>query len=135
MDYINKNYARDVEVGFHPAGTDGKSIIWHEYGHVLANVSTKEKFGASASGKISSNGSDQSKFITSRRGQTVEKEWLNEAAKTTSSKPSEIMKSISRYAQKNPAETFAEAFAEVMTSAAPRAEAVAVVKASGWYRQ
>lgn len=134
MDYINKSYERDVGLGFHPAGTEGKSIIWHEYGHVLATVSTKEKYGASASGKISANGSDQSKFITSRRGQTVEKEWLFEAANTTGKKPSEMMKNVSRYAQKNPAETFAEAFAEVMTSKAPRDDALAIVKASGWYR-
>lgn len=135
MDYVNKSYERDLEIGFHPAGTDAKSIVWHEYGHVLATVSTKETYGASASGRISSTGTAQFNFISSRRGKSTEKEWLFEAAKTTGKKPSEIMSSISKYAQKNPAETFAEAFAEVTTSANPRPEAVAMVKASGWYRQ
>lgn len=135
MDYIKDSYARDLETGFHPAGTEAKSIVWHEYGHVLATISTKETYGASAKGRISSTGTAQFNFISSRRGKTTEKEWLFEAAKTTGQKPSELMKSVSRYAQKNPAETFAEAFAEVATSKSPRPEAVAIVKASGWYRQ
>ncbi len=133
MDYINRSYENDMTSGFHPAGTQANSIIWHEYGHVLANISSKGAVGASNTGLISSS-SDQRKFITNRRGRETEKEWLFNAAKETGQKPSEIMKGISRYAQKNPSETFAEAFAEVTCSASPRKEAVAVVKASGWNR-
>jgi hypothetical protein len=134
LDHVKSHYARDVESGFHPTGTDAGSIVYHEYGHVLANISSKQGMGVSAKGKIAANSGDQMKFIVSRRSNTVEKEWLFEAAKTTGSKPSELMKTISRYAQKNPGETFAEAFSEVMGSASPRKEAVEIVKASGWYR-
>ena len=134
MDYVRQSYDRDVNSGFHPAGTDANSIVFHEYGHVLANISAKGQLGISAKGKVA-NYNDQSKYITNRRSRSTEKEWLFEAAKSTGSKPSELMKNVSRYAQKNPAETFAESFAEVMCSANPRQDAVAMVKASGWYRQ
>lgn len=134
MDYIKNGYARDVEVGFHPKGTDHSSIVWHEYGHVLATISTKQQYGASATGKLAANRDTQYKFCMNRRGKTTEKEWLFSAAKETGSKPSEMMKSISRYAQKNPAETFAEAFAEVNCAKNPSPEATAIVKASGWNR-
>lgn len=134
LDAVKRQYASDVSTGFHPIGTDAGSIVYHEYGHVLANISTKQGMGVSAKGKVAANYADQLKFIISRKSNSVEKEWLFEAAKTTGSKPSELMKTISRYAQKNPAETFAEAFSEVMGSASPRKEAVEIVKASGWYR-
>ena len=134
MDYIKNGYARDVEVGFHPKGTDHSSIVWHEYGHVLATISTKQKYGASPTGKIAANRDTQYQFAMSRRGKTTEREWLSTAAKETGTKPSEIMRGISRYAQNNPAEAFAEAFAEVNCSQNPRAEATAIVKASGWSR-
>lgn len=134
MDSVKQSYARDVETGFHPAGTDHGSIIYHEFGHVLANISAKNTLGISPKGRVA-NYNDQQKFVTNRRSRSTEKEWLFEAAKSTGSKPSEIMKNISRYAQKNPAETFAEAFSEVMCSANPRQDAVAMVKASGWYRK
>lgn len=134
MDYVKKAYESDVKAGFHPVGTDAGSVIWHEYGHVLATVSTKEKFGASPTGKIAANYGSMRDFAMSRNSNAVEKEWLFAAAKSTGKKPSEIMSAVSRYAQKNPAETFAESFAEVMTSSKPRAEALAVVEASGWKR-
>lgn len=134
LDAVKRQYASDVSTGFHPIGTNAGSIVYHEYGHVLANISTKQGMGVSAKGKVAANYADQLKFISSRKSNSVEKEWLFEAAKTTGSKPSEIMKTVSRYAQKNPAETFAEAFSEVMGSASPRKESVELVKASGWYR-
>ncbi len=134
LDAVKKQYANDVSTGFHPTGTDAGSIVYHEYGHVLANISTKQSMGVSAKGNVAANYDERLKFIRSRKSNSVEKEWLFEAAKTTGSKPSEIMKTVSRYAQKNPAETFAEAFSEVMGSASPRKESVELVKASGWYR-
>lgn len=131
LDYLKKSYDRDVESGFHPAGTDYKSIIYHEYGHVMAAISSKNKVGVGAHERIGS-WDGRTEYISSLRGHKTEKSWLFSAAKKTGQKPSELMKSVSRYAQKNPAETFAEAYAEFMCSASPRAEAVAIVTASGW---
>lgn len=131
LDYLKKSYDRDVETGFHPAGTDYKSIIYHEYGHVMAAISSKNEVGVGANERIGS-WDGRSEYISSLRGHTTEKSWLFSAAKKTGQKPSEMMKNVSRYAQKNPAETFAEAYAEFMCSASPRAEAVAIVTASGW---
>lgn len=131
LESLKQSYARDVESGFHPAGTDYKSIIYHEYGHVMAAISSKNKVGVGAHERVNS-WDGRTEYISSLRGHTTEKAWLFSAAKKTGQKPSELMKSVSRYAQKNPAETFAEAYAEFMCSASPRAEAVAIVTASGW---
>lgn len=134
MDSVSKKYASDVSTGFHPAGTNESSIIYHEYGHVLANISTKQSMGVSASGKIAANYADQYKFVSSRKNSSIEREWVSTAAQNTGQTLASIVNGVSRYANKNAAETFAEAFSEVMGSASPRKEAVAVVKASGWYR-
>ena len=133
MDSVNKSYERDLASGFHPAGTTAASIVHHEYGHVLANMSAKKKAGIAANG-TTTDSSKAKTFAQDRRSSSTEKQWLFDAAKSTGQKPSEMMKNVSRYAQKNPGETFAEAFAEVMTSASPRKEAVAIVEASGWKR-
>lgn len=134
MDYIKRCYERDTKAGFHPAGTDEKAVVWHEYGHVLACISAKGKFGVSPQGKIAANYTQQSNFITDRRARSTEREWLTTAAKETGKSASKLASDISRYAQKNAAETFAEAFAEVMCSPNPGESSVAIVKASGWYR-
>ena len=134
MEYIKQGYARDVQAGFHPKGTDHSSIIWHEYGHVLAVVSAKQQYGATATGKIAATRGSQYQFISSRRSRATEKEWLLQAAKDTGSTAGSMARSISRYATRNAAETFAEAFAEYKCSANPSAEATAIVKASGWAR-
>ena len=134
MDYIKKAYARDVEAGFHPKGTDHSSIVWHEYGHVLATISTKQGFGGSAAGPIAANRSNYIGFINSRRAKATEKGWLTSAASDSGSTGRELQKSISRYAMQNAGETFAEAFAEFHCSSNPGAAATAVVNASGWAR-
>lgn len=135
LDSLNKSHARDVESGYHPPGTSAGSIVYHEYGHVLANISTKQNLGVSAGGKIAANYTDRSNFITSRRNNTVERKWVSDAAKSTGTSAKQLQSNISRYGQKNHAEAFAEAFAEVMGSSSPRESSVALVKASGWYRE
>lgn len=134
MEYIKTAYARDVEAGFHPKGTGHSSIVWHEYGHVLATISTKQGFGGTATGPIAANRSNYVGFINSRRAKTTEKGWLTSAASSSGSTGRELQKSISRYAMQNAGETFAEAFAEFHCSSNPGAAATAVVNASGWAR-
>ena len=134
MEYVKKAYERDLQTGFHPKGTDHSSIVWHEYGHVLAVVSAKQQFGATASGKIAATRGSQYQFISSRRSRATEREWLSNAAKETGSTAGSMARSISRYATRNAAETFAEAFAAYHCSSNPSPEATAIVKASGWAR-
>lgn len=43
FDNIVKAYAADVEIGFHPIGTDHNSIIVHEIGHALDGYMTKQR--------------------------------------------------------------------------------------------
>lgn len=132
LDALKSSYKRDVDAGFHPPGTDHKSIIYHEYGHVLANISTKKKHGMAASETSSL---PNPAFLVDRRSKKMEKDWVAEAAKSRGKSASDLMAGISRYGQMNAGEAFAEAFAEVTNSANPRADAVALVKASGWYRE
>lgn len=134
MDYIKQSYARDVEAGFHPKGTDHSSVIWHEYGHVLATISAKQSFGATATGKIAANRGNMLSFINNRRAKSTEKDWLSKAAKDSGSTARDMQRSISRYAMQNAGETFAEAFAAYHCSSNQNPAATAIVKASGWAR-
>ena len=135
---LEKMYERDAKAGFHVPGTTAGSIIWHEYGHVLGGISTKKKHGLAANRTFSSSADDVDRklnFIKDKKAKVMERQWLSAAAKELGMSESEVSQKISRYATKNAAEAFAEAFAEVTGSKNPRKEALAVVKASGWYRE
>lgn len=135
MDSIKKGYQKDVESGFHPTGTSAEAIIWHEYGHVLANISSKKELSARADEVFSYNDwIKRDSYYQDRKNKVQEKEWLRVAAKNLKTTQKEIKQGISGYAEKNAAETFAEAFAEYHCSNSPRKEAVAMVEASGWNR-
>lgn len=142
LDYMKKNYDNSTEIGFHPKGTEHDAIIWHEYGHVLHNISNKQKAGLSPSDNVHEMRIDQKeklsltqKLYDIAHSQTAQKEWANEAASELGIPSSKLADGISKYAQKNFSELFAEAFAEVMRSKNPSKEALAIVKASGWYRE
>lgn len=132
MEALKSSYERDVSTGFHPPGTNHNSIIYHEYGHVLANISAKKKHGMAAN-ETGSNINPG--FVMNRRAKTTEKDWVSEAANSRGKTSRELMSGISRYGQVNAGEAFAEAFSEVMGSTSPREDSVALVKASGWYRK
>lgn len=136
MDELTRSYQSDLKAGFHPAGTSVGSVIWHEYGHILAAISAKEKIGLGAKDTISPyNGGDQAKYIIDRRANSTERAWVIEAGKSLGTSGIKLAGEISKYAKKSPGEAFAEAFAEVTGSKTPRKEAIALVKTSGWYRE
>lgn len=130
---MEASYKRDVERGFHPSGTSANSIVWHEYGHVLGSLSTRNRMNVSAEA-MTNDRATRLDFINRRRSNDVESEWVRTAAKNMNIGPRDLGKSISRYATKNYGETFAEAFAEVNCSDVPRRGAIEVVKAGGYYR-
>lgn len=107
---VYDKWAGDVELGYHPKGTDGGAVLWHEYGHVYAGL---ENVGMSAV-----------------RLRVAETRWKNEASKAIASdkkyqqecamlgvdgSPQAVSQRygsrVSRYASKDDGELFAEAFA------------------------
>ena len=126
---LEENYKRDLDAGFHPKGTTAKDIITHEYGHVYANIQTKNKFGVAANQTLGYQ--DRMSFISERRAKTWDTNVRNEAAKKLGISAYELADRISRYAKTNAAETFAEAFAEFNSSPNPRPECIAIMQAAG----
>lgn len=121
MESVKKKYAEDLELGYHPKGTDESAILWHEYGHVYASVQNVASTGKYANPKNKLNAIDL---------QVSESEWKNKAVQKLMSdpklkmeyemleldySPASIAKAmgqkISRYATTNNGELFAEAFA------------------------
>lgn len=132
LEALEQQYKRDCDVGFHPKGTTAKDIVWHEYGHVYAGVQSKKSVGVGSKETIPmSDGGKRIDFIINRRGGTYEKGIANTASKSLGKSVGDMQKSISRYAQKNVKELFAEAFAEFNGSPNPSPECIALMKAAG----
>ena len=87
IDTVEKQYAQDVKTGYHPTGTKANSIIYHEYGHVLANISTKEGMGYAANDTFAGQYPTMSKYANNRISSTTEKAWVNGAVKSTGKTP------------------------------------------------
>lgn len=135
VEHVRKMYEREVSLGRSPENTTYESVLWHEYGHILAVVSTKKKLGENnPGGNFNGDIDKQIDFIIKRRAKTTEKEWVSNVAQKLGITNNQLAEKISEYAQTNSAETFAEAFGEVNGSPTPRIEAVNLVKESGWYR-
>jgi SPP1 gp7 family putative phage head morphogenesis protein len=102
---LKMSYERDLESLFHPAGTDYRSILTHEIGHVITGKISK-KLG-----------------LTFREfGDKLEDEVLSELGLSKA----DIGINLSFYGRKNSLEFIAEAFAEYMDSKAPRRIALKV---------
>ena len=127
---VADSYEIGVKHGFHPKGTTAKDIITHEYGHVYANIQTKNQYGVAAKHTISMV-DDRFNFIVSRKSNAWDTKVRNEAAKSLNTSPRALAEKISKYAKTNAAETFAEAFAEFNGSSNPRPECIAIMKAAG----
>ena len=135
VEHVRKMYEREVSLGRSPKNTTFESILWHEYGHVLAVISTKKKLGENnPGGNFNGDIDKQIDFIIKRRAKTTEKIWVSNVSKKYGITNSQLAEKISEYAKTNTGETFAEAFGEVNGSPTPRKEAVSLVKESGWYR-
>lgn len=140
IEAVNKQYIEDVELGYHPKGTDGDAILWHEYGHVYAATKNVEACGKMATPQ---------NVMGAIHNSVAESGWRNEATKKMLSDPkvkqeyemlgldfsaqavsSSFAKKISRYAAKNDAELFAEAFAAQNTGHGTR-WTEAIIEAAG----
>lgn len=103
---LESTYANDVNAGFHPKGTTAVDIVAHEYGHVAHGI---------IEGKY--NNGDKLLGQTVRGGNVpdiiVETAARNLNRQTGSNMlAGEWAKTISRYANSNPREMIAEAFAD-----------------------
>ena len=91
---VYEDWKGDVEFGYHPKGTDGGAVLWHEYGHVYAGRENLSHGG-----------------LNSIRNSKAEADWKNEAAVKLNVAPDSIGSKVSRYATSSDYELFAEAFA------------------------
>lgn len=143
-----QEYADDVAAGFHPAGTDYKSIIVHELGHALDGYMTKKGlFGGNIKGDVRSSTEvsrmvlAEAGYVTPSRAELKKKGYtfgqINDIL--IKDRTDFITKHISRYASGRdfngnlltdyPArELFAECFAEYIMSDNPREAAKAFGK-------
>lgn len=135
LEALEQQYKADCDIGFHPKGTTAKDIVWHEYGHVYAGVEIKKAHGVGANETMSYTDYNKSlKFMSDKRIGSFETQVANKAAKSTGKSVRDLQKGISRYAQKNTKELFAEAFAEFNGSKNPSPECIALMKAAGIFK-
>lgn len=106
---------RDVETGFHPPGTDTlEAVVRHEFGHHVKYVAEAKTSRAEVSAAIL----DETEKVTGLKATDpgfAKARW-------------EAHRSVSRYAARNEDELFGEAFAEYLSSPAPRPFSKAIVE-------
>lgn len=100
---MNLDYARGDE--FHPDNTDYRAVITHELGHALDGYLT----GLGLAG-----------YEKDGRKMMVSTYLKKRAMKQLKLKAANVKEELSKYGQKNPAEWFAECFAEYFDSPSPR---------------
>lgn len=133
FDDLVKSYADDVAIGFHPVGTDYRSVIVHELGHALDGYMTKQRLldadfnGHGIIRTTSQTAKDMTlKFLGFDR-QKIAIELKNQGLTLFQRRDileqrerNFIIQHVSEYAADNEREFFAECFAEYMTSDNPR---------------
>lgn len=128
MDELINAHGRMVSTGWSPKGTDPSSTIWHEYGHAYANFYRAKAVAE----KIPDNRFWRStEYHNAHKSAELEKGWIKTAAKELKITQKQLKANISQYATTNAHETWAEAFSEYHTSANPRPECVALMRAAG----
>lgn len=134
LETLEQQYKADCDVGFHPKGTTAKDIVWHEYGHVIGGINAKKAVGVAANETISNfDGGKKIDFIMNKKAGKWEQGVYEKATgeKFTPGGARKYGENISRYAQKDVKELFAEAFAEFNGSPNPSKECIALMKAAG----
>ena len=112
---LAKSYLNDLKSGFHPAGTDWKSIVTHEIGHAL-------------DGYLSNLGLAGAKSQWSYQTKDVSAMLRPKVMKSCGLKVADARTEVSGYATKNAREWFAECFAEAIKSGNPRKVATEFMK-------
>jgi hypothetical protein len=117
LEKMSEIKRRDAESGFHPKNCNtAESTIWHEYGHVYGAMQNRkqtfENYG------VPKDAPDFQKignhlFEQVVRQNAAEKLYQSGSFKNSygMERPHLLAKKVSKYAQKNASETFAEAFA------------------------
>lgn len=113
---VEKSYEHDVIIGWHPKGTTAESIVTHEIGHAIDGLLSK--MDVMGKGTSVYHGKKVSSYL---------KPLIMHKCGLTSS-AYDVSHNVSKYATKNPAEWFAECFAEYITSANPRPVAMELGK-------
>lgn len=106
LDKVTRSYERDLQANFHPANTDWKSIITHEFGHAVDDYLTNNLhlFDTQQTWKH--------KYASAAMRPKV--------MRACGLKVSDVATAVSGYASKNHFEWFAECFAEYLDSENPR---------------
>ena len=112
---LAKSYLNDLKMGYHPAGTDWKSIVTHEIGHAL-------------DGYLSNLGLAGAKSQWSYQTKDVSAMLRPKVMKSCGLKVADARTEVSGYATKNAREWFAECFAEAIKSGNPRKVATEFMK-------
>ena len=133
FENLVKEYAEDVAKGYHPIGTDYRSVIVHELGHALDGYMTKKRLlGADFNqyGTIATSSKATKEMTLKMLGfdrQEMAYELKAQGLKTFERRDildqrekEFIIQNVSEYASENEREFFAECFAEYLMSDNPR---------------
>ena len=114
-DRIRKSYERDVATGFHPKGTDWRSIISHETGHAIEDKIADAFMRKPEVRNMSFDKAFKYKFMRQGTHDIVNKAVANVKKSGVYGKnvsAYSIKDRLSGYSHKNQSETFAEAIAD-----------------------
>lgn len=105
---LEYDYAADVALGYHPAGTTWQDLLVHEMGHALEHVMTAHMYeGYPARVKKAIDKGELSEAVLTK---AYERMSSNRILMRTDQNT--MVKSISQYASSNSKEAFAEAFTD-----------------------
>ena len=114
LEKLVKQYNIDLMGGFHPAGTDWKSIVSHEFGHAIDDYLTNTLQAAG--------------MLNRWKPKYLSADLRPKVMKACGLKVSDARTAVSGYATKDHFEWFAECFGEAMNSASPRPVATECMK-------